>query len=306
MDRIYNSIIGFIVGDALGVPVEFMSREQIKGLNIQDFVDTGRNEQPVGSWSDDSSMMLCLIETINENGVDFDLYSKKIVDWLYNGYMTPNGKTFGVGRGTFFSLGKLRRGVPYTESGEKGFNNNGNGSLMRILPLVFCLNGSQEEKYKIVQICSEITHAHDISKIACCIYVEYFWQLIDCGDKIKAYQRMQQQIKEYFADNEFLSTFDSILKDNIYQKPYESLKGEGYVLNTLEVVLHCFINGNSYKDCVLKAINIGNDTDTNAAITGALAGFYYNDIPKEWSDKIIKFEEIQKMINKFVLICEEM
>lgn len=303
-DKIYNSIIGFIVGDALGVPVEFMSKEQIKKLDVQDFVETGRSGQPIGSWSDDSSMMLCLIETINENGLDFDLYSKKIVDWLYNGYMTPNGKTFGVGRGTFFSLGKLRQGVSYLSSGEKGLNSNGNGSLMRILPLVFYLKGEQVERYNNIQTCSAITHAHDISKIACCIYCEYFWQLMACEDKIKAYKKMQEQIKTYFADNEFLSTFDNILNQNIYEKDYDALRGEGYVLYTLEVALHCFINGKSYKDCVLKAIEIGNDTDTNAAITGALAGYYYNEVPQEWVDKIIEIERINKLADVFIEKCK--
>ena len=305
LERICNAIMGFVVGDAVGVPVEFMSKEKIQELNIQGFIETGRSGQQLGSWSDDSSMTLCLIETINEKGIDFDAYSKKIVEWLFNGYMTPNGKAFGVGRSTFFSLGRLRKGISYLESGENGINSNGNGSLMRILPLVFYLNGDRKERYSVIQDCSAITHAHDISKIACCIFAEYFWQLIETNDKLMAYRNMQEEIKKHFSGNEYLQEFDSIVANKLYEKSYESLNGTGYVVNTLETSLYCFINGDSYRDCILKAILVGNDTDTNAAITGSLAGYYYNNVPDEWGKKIVKKEMIEKLILNFTAKCKQ-
>ena len=298
-DQVTQAILGFVVGDALGVPVEFVPRKVLQEFPVEDFVGGGKHNVPTGFWSDDSSTMLCLIETFNEAGLDFELYCKKLLDWLYNGYMTPNGKPFGLGRTTIFGLNKVKKGVSFLHSGETSEQSNGNGSLMRILPLVFILQ-DDEYKFKIVEICSGITHAHQISKIACAIYVEYFQQLIKTNHKIIAYENMQKIITDYYKDNQFISAFDDILKGKIYEKPVDELSGLGYVVSTLETVLHCFINGKSYRDCVLKAINIGNDTDTNAAITGALAGYYYQNIPEIWIKKLIKLNEIQQLIDFFV------
>lgn len=302
-NKIYNSLMGFVVGDSLGAALEFLSKEQIEKLGKYDIKQTSFNQSVVG-WTDDSSLMLGLVETINENGLDFNLYSQKMVRWLFEGYLTPNGKAVGVGKGTFFSVGKLKKGASFLTSGESGINSNGNGSLMRILPLVFYLKCDKKEKYNIVKTCSAITHAHDISKIACCIYTEYFWQLMEVGDKIKAYKNMQNNIKEYFLGNPHMEIFANILNENIYDKPYNTLSGEGYVVSTLEVVLHCFINHTSFSSCVLSAINVGGDTDTNAAITAALAGYYYNEVPVKWEQQIVKHEMIENLILEFISKCE--
>lgn len=304
-DRIYNSLMGFVIGDAVGVPIEFMDKDEIAKLQLDDYVETYRSNQPIGSWSDDSSLTLCLVETINENGLNFNLYSKKMIKWLFENYMTPNNKAFGIGRGTFFSIGKLQDGVSYKESGEKSINSNGNGSLMRIIPLVFYINPNDESRFEIVETCSAITHAHDISKISCCIYTEYFWQLMKTQDKIKAYNKMQEIIKKQYSQNQYITSFDSILNNNIYDVDYNQLSGSGYVITTLENVLYCFINGNSYKDCVIKALKIGGDTDTNAAITGGLAGYFYNEINEKWLEKLIKKDMVEKLITTFVNKCEK-
>lgn len=302
-DRIYHSLIGFITADAVGVPIEFKKKEEIEKLNLDDYVI---GSEPIGSWSDDSSLTLCLIETINEKGLDFDLYSQKMVKWLFENYMTPYGKTFGIGKSTLFSINRLSNGVSYRDSGEKSIHSNGNGSLMRILPLCFYLHGDDKNRFDIVETCSAITHAHDISKIACCIYTEYLWQLMKTQDKILAYKNMQKVIKAHYENNNFLATFDKILNGEIYKEDYNNLNGDGYVVSTLQNVLYCFINGNSYKDCVIKALKIGNDTDTNAAITGGLAGYYYNETNEIWTSKLLKKAEIEKMILTFAEKCDQL
>lgn len=289
--------MGFIIGDALGVPYEFYSKDKIIYNNI-DMICNGSHNMPIGSWSDDSSLMLCLLETINENGLDYSLLSKKMIDWLFNAYITPTGKTFGIGRTCLLSIGKLKKGISYLESGEINEKSNGNGSLMRILPLVFYLQ-DDNEKYIQIQTCSAITHAHKISQLACCIFVEYFHQLIKCNDKFLAYSNMQKKILSYFK-NEELSAFDRILKSKIYELPESEISGLGYVVSTLECSLWCFINSSNYEECVKKAICIGNDTDTNAAIAGSLAGYYYNSTNKIWEEKLLKLDMIRDLINNFL------
>ena len=294
-ERIYNSLLGFVIGDAIGVPVEFIQREEIKEP-ITDFVE-GNRSVPLGSWSDDSSLMLCLCETINEKGLDFDLLSQKMIKWLYEGYMTPFGKTFGVGRSTMFSIGKLKKGISYMYSGEGSERSNGNGSLMRILPLAFYTYG-KADKYESIITCSGITHSHPISCIACCIYIEYMHCLFDCNDKILAYKQMKENINRDFKELD-LSAFDRILNNNIYEYDSKDLSGLGYVVSTLEVALYSFINSNNYRECIINALNFGNDTDTNAAVAGGIAGYFYNQVPNEWKEKILKREQVEKIITEF-------
>ena len=296
-NRVYNSIIGFIVGDALGSPVEFIDKSKLPPY-ISDFIAYGQHNMPKGAWTDDSSLMLCLLETINENGLDFQLLSEKMVKWLFYNYMTPTGKTFGVGRATLYSIGKIKRGASYLESGETRIQCNGNGSLMRILPLAFYLEDN-DDKYKFIETCSKITHAHPISYISCSIFIEYFHQLIKHNDKLIAYKNMQDKISRIYK-TEDLTPFDRILKQNIYEQPIESLSGLGYVVSTLEVVLYSFINSNNYMDCVNLAISFGNDTDTNSAITGSLAGYFYEDVPEKLQKDLLKYDEINEMINQFI------
>lgn len=295
-ERIYNSLLGFVVGDAIGVPVEFMQRDEIK-QPITDFIE-GNRTVPLGSWSDDSSLMLCLCETISENGLDFDLLAQKMIKWLYEGYMTPFGKTFGVGRTTMFSISKLKKGISYFHSGEGSERSNGNGSLMRILPLAFYLY-KNPDKYETIITCSGITHSHPISCIACCIYIEYLHCLFENNDKLIAYQQMRENIRKNFKDID-LSAFDRILNNNIFEYNKEDLSGLGYVVSTLEVVLYSFINSNSYADCITTALSFGNDTDTNAAIAGGIAGYFYNQVPSNWKNKLLKIEEVDKIFVNFI------
>lgn len=289
--------MGFIIGDAFGVPLEFIDKQNIP-INLDNYIIGGKHNVPTGAWSDDSSLMLCLLETLTENGLDYNLLSKKMIDWLFNAYMTPCNKTFGVGRSCLFSIGKLSKGISYLESGENQEKSNGNGSLMRILPLVFYLEDTIE-KYKIIETCSAITHAHSISKIACSIFIEYFHCLIKYNDKYLAYKIMQKNIKNYYK-SENLTPFNRILEQNIYNINKEELSGLGYVISTLEVALYSFINSNNYSDCIQIAVRFGNDTDTNAAIAGSLAGYYYNAINNDWHNKIINLKSIQILIFKFI------
>lgn len=111
---------------------------------------------------------------------------------------------------------------------------------------------------------------------------------------------MQEIIKNHYKQESELIYFKEILEESIFDKDASSLSGLGYVISTLEVVLHSFINGNSFKNCVLNAIKIGNDTDTNAALTGALAGYYYNELPESWVKKLLKYDFLEETIDNFI------
>jgi ADP-ribosyl-[dinitrogen reductase] hydrolase len=169
---------------------------------------------------------------------------------------------------------------------------------MRILPLAFYLQGApEEERFAKIHSVSCITHAHPRSQVACSIYVEFAIQLV-LGYNIKtAYSRMKESVQHYYGSGSQrgeLVHFSRILNDDISHYDEEEINSSGYVVHTLGASLYCFLNGKSYEDTVLRAVNLGEDTDTTAAVSGGLAGLYYGfeNIPRRWVEKVAKKDEI--------------
>lgn len=297
---ILNGLIGLCIGDALGVHVEFVSREKLSNHPVTNMRGHGTHGQPAGTWSDDSSMTFCLTESLI-NGLDYEDIAERYCKWILEGYWTPFNKTFGVGRTTFKALFSIKNGTRAIEAGGKSEKDNGNGSLMRILPIAFYLNKNEyDNRFEVIQNVSSITHAHPRCHIACSIYVQYAIYLIRGLDKYEAYKLMKSDIlnnyKDYPYSNE-VELFDRILLSNISECEVNEINSSGYVIDTLEASLWCFLTSNSYEECVLKAVNLGNDTDTVAAIAGGLAGIYYGigTIPNDWLDKIPRKEAISQL-----------
>ena len=249
MTKLRDAIYGLAVADALGVPFEFKER----GTFIcKDMVGFGTWNKEAGTWSDDTSMTLATCKSIKDKGkIDTEDIRKNFKAWLFDDAFTADGKTFDVGGTTRESL-VLNRSMD-------DFYSNGNGSLIRILPLAFT-DASDAEIEKV----SSITHAHEISRKACLDYVHLARKLIG-GEKL-----------------------EGLGLDDLKKKSEEEINSTGFVLHTLESSLWCILKTNNYKDAVLKAVNLGDDTDTTAAVTGGLAGIIYgfDNIPKEWIDKL--------------------
>ena len=158
--RILGGLWGAIIGDALGVPVEFKSREEVRRNPITGMRGYGTFNLPSGSWSDDSSLLLCTVESLLD-GFDTSSMGELFIRWLTEGYWTPWGNTFDVGASTMSSIGRMMREVPPEEAGGRGENDNGNGSLMRILPVgIFFARQPSEELLNYVHRASSLTHRH--------------------------------------------------------------------------------------------------------------------------------------------------
>lgn len=177
---------------------------------------------------------------------------------------------------------------------------------MRILPLAFYLKYEKDsdKKFKTIHDVSSITHRHNISKIACSIYVEFAINLINGYSKEEAYEKMKKVILNYYKDDQYLEalkTLERVLQGNIGNEKLCNINSSGYVVNTIEASLRCFFYNDNYKDTVLQAVNLGSDTDTTAAVVGGLAGIYYglNDICEAWINNIVKGEMIKKLICEF-------
>ena len=292
-------LFGVAVGDALGVPVEFMSRESLTQNPVKDMREYGSYFQPKGTWSDDSSLTFCLAEALTE---EFQLQNiaNKFIDWLYNNYWTPHGIVFDAGISTRQALSKLKSGTKPELAGGTLESDNGNGSLMRILPLLFYINDKPvNERFEIIKKVSSITHAHIRSVIACFYYLEFARKIFNGEEKFQAYRNLQFEINSYLnlisVPETEIKLFDRLLNKNIYEFPEHEIKSSGYVLHSLEASCWCILRTETYEEAVLKAVNLGGDTDTTAAVTGGLAGllYGYDAIPKNWIKHLARKQDIE-------------
>jgi len=305
INLIKGMLFGIAIGDALGVPVEFKNREYLKKYPVKKMIGYGTHNQKPGTFSDDSSLSFILVETLISS-YDLNLLGKNIVRWYDEGYWTPNKEVCDIGNTTLKAIENLKKGIEPNISGENNERDNGNGSLMRIAPLIFfTIENSKKERFKKTKEISSITHRHIRSIISCFYFLEYIRYLIKGLNKLEAYEKLKTEIIEFLnsikIDPSEINHLKQLLEQNIYTLPENKISTSGSVISTLEASMWCFLNTNSYKESVLKAVNLGNDTDTTAAVTGAISGTYYgfDSIPKEWIKKIAKSSDIENLAIRF-------
>lgn len=270
MSKLYDAILGLAIGDALGVPYEFKQRGS---FICSDMVGYGTHNQPEGTWSDDTSMTIATLDSLkNNNGIIVtEDICRRFNYWLLYGDYTVNGEVFDAGITTCTALKKGRPAV--------GEWDNGNGSLMRILPLAF-VDCTDDE----IRAVSAITHGHWISEEACVIYVHVAKRLL-AGEPIASIIPTLEY-KKPFDRLKYINTLD-----------ISQIKSSGYVVDTLEaalwVVSHEGDWEKSLRNDILTAVNLGKDTDTVAAVAGGMAGIIYGlEDVLDWVEKLRNKEEI--------------
>lgn len=296
-------IFGHAIADALGVPVEFKSREYLRKNPVTHMIGYGTYCQPKGTWSDDTSMTLCTLESITKNGdINLTDIMESFAKWRRFGYMTPSGDCFDIGNATCSAISNYLEGksFPYGNNSEYS---NGNGSLMRIIPvtLFHAFKKQSPVKYREdIHNVSMLTHPHIRSVLACGIYDFVLYELIKNPSKESIKVGLDNAYSHYKCIEE-IKTYTRLLKYDFDKLPENEIKSTGYVVDSLEAAIWCLMNTKSYEECVLKAVNLGEDTDTVGAIAGGLAGalYGYDAIPKEWLNTLIKKEMIEKMCEDF-------
>jgi ADP-ribosyl-[dinitrogen reductase] hydrolase len=315
--HILNATMGACVADALGVPVEFENREALIENPVTGMRSFGTHNQKVGTWSDDTSMTLCLIDSLSKR-LDYQDIMTKFLKWINNGEYTAHGKVFDVGNATRKALRRFEGGTSPLDCGGLSENDNGNGSLMRILPILFYINSNygaeftqSDEAMNIIHQVSALTHGHKRSLIACGIYISVANMLLEGRNLTDTVETgIYNAVKYYKKHEEFegeLYKYSRLIDKSFSKIPVNNIKSSGYVVDTLEAAIWCLLNTKSYKECVLLAVNLGEDTDTVAAVAGGLAGLYYGyeDIPKEWLCVIAKREYIESMCNDLsIALCK--
>ncbi|MGB4222991.1 MAG: ADP-ribosylglycohydrolase family protein [Syntrophorhabdus sp.] len=301
--RVLGGLWGAIIGDALGVPVEFMSREEVRRNPVTGMRGYGTFNLPPGSWSDDSSLILCTVESLLD-GFDTTSMGELFIRWLTEGHWTPWGNTFDVGASTMSSIGRMMREVSPEEAGGRGENDNGNGSLMRILPIgIFFSRKPVKELLNYVHRASSLTHRHPRTLIACGVYCLMVSALLKGFTPDEAYLYALEQAAIYYAKlpyAEELPHFERLFSTLISSVSETNIKSGGYVIHTLEASIWCLLNTSSFQDAVLKAVNLGEDTDTTGCVTGGLAGLYYGleAVPKEWIYALARKDDIGNLFKR--------
>ena len=334
----FDGIMGLVVGDALGCPVQFLSREKIRKRGLVTGMEGyGTYNMPEGTWTDDSSMALAAMDSIiHRKGIDPEDIMKRFMRWKFEGAYTPFGEAFDQGMTCTEAIYSFRDSEDYRTCGKTGEYANGNGALMRILPV--CLyyidknhmeSSGQGMSGRGTEVCSDynktnseskdreavqgihlvsgLTHNHLRSQMACGLYYFMAKEILQGnGDSLKeCLQRgMDAGLDFYRQDaknHREIAHYRRLVDLNQFAGlPDDQIRSSGYVVDSLEAAVWCLLATDTFADCLLKAVNLGLDTDTVAAIAGGLAGLYYGyeSIPADWLAVIQKRDYVEEMCRK--------
>lgn len=301
-DRIRGGIVGLLVGDALGVPYEFHARESIPPFDEIEFEPPAHFTRahagvPPGTWSDDGAQALCLLASLLEcEKFEVDDFAQKIVAWFREDYMAVD-QVFDVGIQTQKAILNLRKGVPPLESGPFDEYSNGNGSLMRVLPLAIWHKGTDLELIADAFNQSAVTHGNLRSKLCCALYCLWARRILQGVEN--AWDSAVETLYEIFPEDT-LEQIELETKISPGDKIYD-LKGSGYVVDSLRAARWAN-NNQSYEEIVKAAISLGDDTDTTACIAGGIAGlkFGFSSIPERWRENLRGKEIYEPLIEKLL------
>ncbi|GAB4359280.1 MAG: ADP-ribosylglycohydrolase family protein [Cyanophyceae cyanobacterium] len=307
------ALFGAAIADALGVPVEFSSRGARQRDPVTDFRGYGTWNQPPGTWSDDSSLLFCLAESLAAQGpTGFDLaaIARNLARWRTEAHWAARGEVFDIGGTTEVALGRVAAGISPERSGETSDRSNGNGSLMRILPMVFVARHWERAVWgdRVRQV-SAITHAHPRSQLACELYIAVALRLLAGEDRDRARLDAMAELGDRLATpgDELTQNladqwphFQRLNDPHLKDLAETDIISGGYCIHTLEAALWCLARSGDYCETVLMAVNLGGDTDTTACVAGGLAGLAFGDraIPPAWKAAIARHDDIAQLAHQ--------
>ena len=303
LNVIRAAILGGAVADAVGVPAEFKSRKYLSEHPITDMVGNGTHNMPRGTFSDDTSMSLATLDSLAECGIDYDDAMQKFGAWWYKGEYTADGNTFDIGITTSTAIDNYffyKR--PALECGLSEESANGNGSLMRIHPVVlYCIANDvpDVESVNIIRNYSALTHAHERTLVGCIIFYFLLKELIKSPAKDSIQAGIDNSF-EYIKDSSEAIYYERLLSGEIFTVDESAVKSSGYVVDSFEAALWSIMTTNDYRSAVLRAVNLGDDTDTVAAIAGVICAVLYgvDSIPKDWLDGLVRRDYVEILCEK--------
>ena len=309
-----NAIMGVVIGDALGYPVQYNNREIISQHPVTDMIGYGTLNLPAGTWTDASSLTLALLDSIRmTDKLDLNHIMNNFVSWMYDGDFTPFGHAFDIDRGTMQAIKAYKHHRNPHQYGSYDERNNGNGSLMRIMPAcIYCYEQglSDQDAIREIHAVGSLTHAHIRSNIACGLY--YFMvKSIISGKAFALKDRLQEGLNRGFAyyekalsDHENLEYYNCLRDLSKFAKTRgKDIRSSGYVVDTLEAAVWSLLVTDSFESALLKAVNLGDDSATVGAVTGGLAGLGYSlsnlfGVKSKWIDAIQRKDWIEQLCDE--------
>jgi ADP-ribosylglycohydrolase len=261
----------------------------------------GTHHQEPGTWSDDGSLLVCTVNSLVSHEFDTEDMGRQFLDWYENAFWAARGEVFDVGFTTADALSRIRDGVPAEQAGGRDENNNGNGSLMRILPVALRFASKTISMLNDrVSRASVITHGHIRSQMACVFYALVVRDLMAGASPKEAIEKSRLDFSRAFEGNAELKQFVQITAD-LQTKAEDWVVSSGYVVHTLTASLWCLLTTDNYRDCVLKAVNLGSDTDTTGCVAGGLAGVAYglDAVPRNWILQLARQPELESLFDLF-------
>ncbi len=271
-----------LLGDALGVPYEFFRASELPPLADLEFTppagfDQSHRGTPAGTWSDDGALMLALLDSLCSRA-PFDLqdFSARMLRWYQDGEYTPDGRVFDIGLQTRAALERIAAGAHPLHASENSESMNGNGALMRVLPVAF-MPLRDADLVWVARLQGVPTHAHLRSQLCCAFYTLLVVELVHGSGKADALARAAKKLRALTPMEEQPEL------ERVLHRP-ATMNGSGYVLDSLWSAWHSFEQGMDVKSTLRAAVAMGNDTDTTACLAGGLAGAYWGQdaIPLDW------------------------
>ncbi len=291
VDRLAGGVWGHLIGDAIGVPYEFMPAAAIQRV---EWGHRGTHSQPPGTWSDDGALMLALLDSLLSSGFDVEDQARRALMWLDENAYAP-GPVFDIGNTTRTALERLKDGVPAAEAGLAGEADNGNGSLMRILPVALVDRGRRLETMVDHAIrASALTHRHPRAQLVCAVYCVVARSLLLSEPREDTCSRALASVRGLLSGPHRgeLPTIEG----------FTTPTGSGYVLDTFWSAWHAFAASGSFAETIERAIRFGSDTDTTAAVAGGLAGIYWgrSGIPPAWLSALRGREIVEPLVARLL------
>jgi ADP-ribosylglycohydrolase len=306
INPITTALLGLSVADAIGVPVEFQTREELDENPVTDIRGYGTYNQPPGYFSDDSSLAFGLAESLAMGAFDLKSQAQRLINYKYAGYWTPDHEMFDIGMTTSAAIDRLMMKLGEGKEAELANlrllakeSDNGNGALMRIFPLYAYLRDKPVEIwFEYIWQHSALTHGHIRSACCCFLYLRFCAHLVAKATKEEALEMARRELLDFLMvaklPIEELDALATLIQADFANLARTQVQGSGYVVECLEAALWCLFNADNYRNAVLKAVNLGQDTDTTACVVGAPAALLYGveAIPANWLAALARREEI--------------
>lgn len=312
-DQVRALLYGLAVGDAVGLPAELRQRTELVRQPVTDLSGHGTHDQPPGTYSDDTALALCQAEALAErvpNEVEkfvADMHDM-LLRWYEDAEWTASGSHFDLSLSMRTALMYLESGVNPAELPEFVEHAHGNDALVRALPISLIGRGrTPRELFDIVQGVVSLTHPHPLAVLSASYAVLLGHALVEGSALSTALSTASGQLPELFEAArlrpEQQARFDRIRRGQLGGTSAEALDSQGDAVATLEVALWCLLTTTDYRGAVLAATNLGDDADTNAALTGGLAGLCYGmgGIPDAWVRQLARSAEVGALADRLAL-----